>query len=107
MNVPPGTYLLGPQPLELPPNTTLRGTGATTVLKAAAGTTTLLALKDGCALAELAFEGRLAKAGEANDPGLVLIRGAKDVRLDRVRFDHVDRDCVFLDHAANVHHRGL
>jgi parallel beta-helix repeat protein len=100
--VPPGTYRLGPAPLELPAGTTLRGAGATTILTAAPGTTTLLALKDGCALADLAFDGRQAKSGEPNDPGLVLIRGAKDVRIDRLRFDRVDRDCVFLDHAVNV-----
>ncbi|MFA5205311.1 MAG: right-handed parallel beta-helix repeat-containing protein [Lentisphaeria bacterium] len=102
VTVPPGTYLLGPQPLELPPNVTLRGAGATTVLRAAPCTTTLLTLKDGCALADLAFDGRQAKPGEANDPGLIMIQGAKAIRLDRLRFDHVDRDCVFLDHAGNV-----
>jgi len=100
--VPPGTYLLGPQSLELPSSTILCGAGATTILKAAKGTTTMLVMKDCCRLADLAFDGELVLSGGANDPGLILIRSVKSIRLDRVRFDHVDRDCVFLDHAGSV-----
>ncbi len=99
--VPAGTYLIGPEMLDIPKNLVLRGDGRATVLKAAPETTTLFLLASGAQLRDLAIDGKnVEPAGAAR--GLIVIARADGCVIDSVYVTDCDRPCVMSNHANDL-----
>ena len=105
VHVPGGTYLLGPEPLDVPPNVALCGDGRGTILKPAPGTAVLLRLAAGAQVRDLAIDGAGVKTGETND-GMIEIRNASGCLVDSVVVTACDRACVLADHGDDLTIRG-
>jgi len=101
VNLPAGTYLLGPEPIEIPANVSLRGAGKATILKPVKGTAELFNLKSGAQLRDLAIDGKNVKSGYVSD-GLIVVRYADGCLIDSVYVTDCDRAGVMTDHANDL-----
>jgi len=103
IDIPPGVYLVGPETLQVPPNVTLHGSGASSVLKLAPATATLFAVSANDRLEMISFVGTGCKAGGPSDPGIINASAAGSGSSFRsLKFDDCDRSCIALDHADDV-----
>jgi parallel beta-helix repeat protein len=100
--VPPGVYLLGPQAIAVPEGTRIVGAGASTIIRAAKGTRTLLELGSNSAVEDLQIHGRGLKQGSANGAGVLVIAQARHVSISHVAFRDADRVCIQTNHANGV-----
>lgn len=101
VRVPAGVYLVGPEPLDLPENTSLRGDGRGTVLKPAAGTGELLRLANGTQVRDVSIDGRGVQSGSVAD-GLLVVRRSEGCLIESVAVRDCDRACVMTDHGHDL-----
>jgi len=99
--IPAGTYLLGPECLNVPENASISGDGFGTVLKLAKDTGTVFALAPGCRLSSLAIDGKLGKSGGVTE-GVVSVGSAAFCVIDSMSFRDCDRACILTDHATDL-----
>ena len=101
VNLPAGTYLLGPEPIEIPVNVSLRGAGRATVLRPVKGTGVLFNLKSGAQIRDLAIDGKNVTKGRVQD-GLIVMKWADGCLIDSVYVKDCDRACVMTDNANDI-----
>jgi len=101
VHVPPGTYVLGPTPLNLPRNSLLRGDGRATILKPTKDTGELLRFGHGARVRDLFIDGKDVKSGSVGD-GLLVVRYADGCLIDSVVVRDCDRACVMSDHGHDL-----
>ncbi|MBN2296270.1 MAG: right-handed parallel beta-helix repeat-containing protein [Pirellulales bacterium] len=100
--IPPGTYLIGPDPLNVPEEIRLHGAGRSSVFKVTEGTGKLLTLKRNVRLEKLHFDSKGVKKGSESE-GLVILPTASDgVTIESVSFTDCDRSCILTDHANDI-----
>ena len=99
--IPAGTYLLGPERLNIPKNLVIRGDGRATVLKPVKGTAELFTLNSGAQMRNLSIDGRDVKKGSVSN-GLIVVRRADDCLIDSVYVKDCDRAAVMTDHANDL-----
>ena len=101
VRVPAGVYLIGPEPLDLPENTSLRGDGRATILRPAKGTGELLRFAHGVQVRDLSIDGSGVKSGSVGD-GLLVVRNANGCLIDSVAVRDCDRAAVMTDHGHDL-----
>lgn len=101
IELPEGTFTLGPTSLKLKEGVEIRGRGAKTVIEIAEGTEQALVLQSGNVLSHLKISAAKAREGNVND-ALILVRGAEDVEISNVFFDTCPRTCIVTDHVKNM-----
>ena len=97
-----GTYTVGPDPLILPANFTLSGSGPNTVVDVVNGTASALALQSGDSLANLTID---ASAGSASTNPInegVIYTSASNVSVKGVQVNNSSRSGIYIDHGNYV-----
>jgi hypothetical protein len=100
--VPAGTYVIGPGMVSVPAGVTIRGAGRSSVLRAADGSKTLLAVKKDCTLRDFAVECKDDKPGTIHEGTILAGSGADNVTIDSVVFRDCGRVSVLADHANGL-----
>ena len=101
VNLPAGTYELGPEPIEIPANVSLRGAGRATILKPVKGTGVLFNLKSGSQIRDLAIDGKGVKKGRVQQ-GMIVLRRANGCLIDSIYVTNCDRASILADHANDL-----
>ncbi len=100
LELPEGTFLLGPQTLKLPKNFVLTGQGKNTVIDIAPGTEKALDIGEGCRISNLFIRADRAKFDPAT-PALLLYARGDGIIIENLTIHDSPRTAITADHATN------
>lgn len=100
--IPGGTYIVGPDSINIPSNVTIRGAGNASVLRLAPGTGTLIKAGKGCSFSNFTIDCIKGKPGKIQEGVLVVPAGADGVTIKSISIKDSQRVAVLGDHANDL-----